>query len=203
MNQGVLLLLHALKTLQVNDQDRWGPEDLEFLHCLFMHLAPGAKPSVLVWELLWGHELSETVIDGDLVVLREVQGLSLGCSLREHFLILSGPYKALIEGPTLFGIETNLELEFKVVCLVLLLRSAWHETGRSSLSGLFLVYLVCIGYQLLVLVIFIVKVGLSGDTMKVKIVSQSHFLKWKWAICALFSGAKQASLPIHLEILPC
>jgi hypothetical protein len=48
VNQGVLLLLHALKTLQVNDKDRWSPEDLEFFHCLFMHLASGAKPSVLV-----------------------------------------------------------------------------------------------------------------------------------------------------------
>ena len=89
MNQGILLLLHALETLQVNDQDWWGPEDLEFLHRLLVHLTPGAKPSVLMREFLRGHKLPEAIIDGDLIVLGEVQGLSLGCPLRVHFLILS------------------------------------------------------------------------------------------------------------------
>lgn len=72
MHQSVLLLLHALKPLEINDQDLWGAEDLKLLDCLFVKLASTAKPCVLVREFLWSHELSETIINSDFVILENV-----------------------------------------------------------------------------------------------------------------------------------
>lgn len=124
VHQRVLLRLHALEALQVYYQYRRGAENLEFLHCLLMELASRAKPSVLVGEALRGHELAETVVYRDFVILVEVHDLAVGHSIRVDLLILLGSYHDLIESPALLGIEANLKLKFKVVCLVLLLRCA-------------------------------------------------------------------------------
>lgn len=124
MHECVLLRLHSLEALQVYYQERWSAENLEFLHCLLMELATRAKPSVLVGEALRGHELAEAVVDGYFIILVEVHDLAVGHSIRVDFLILLGSDHDLIEGPTLLGIEANLKLKFKVICLVLLLRCA-------------------------------------------------------------------------------
>jgi len=89
-----------------------------------MELASRAKPSVLVGEALRGHELAEAVVYGYLVILVEVHDLAVGHSIRIDLLILLGSDHDLIEGPALLGIEANLKLKFKVICLVLLLRCA-------------------------------------------------------------------------------
>ena len=67
----VLLLLHALEPLKVDHKDSWGTEDLDLLDSLLVKLASTAEPSVLVGEFLRRHELPETVIDSDLVIVRQ------------------------------------------------------------------------------------------------------------------------------------
>ena len=108
MHEGVLLRLHALEALEVQNQQGWGAEDLELFHCLLMQLASRAKPGVLVGEALRGHELAEAVVYGNLIILVEVHGLAVGHSVRVDLLVLLGSDQDLIEGPALLGIEADL-----------------------------------------------------------------------------------------------
>lgn len=82
MHSGILLLLHPLEALQVYNQDRRCPENLNLLNSLLMHLASAAEPGVLVGKLLGRHELSEAVIYGHLVIMKE--SLSLTGLFRVH-----------------------------------------------------------------------------------------------------------------------
>jgi len=50
-----------------------------------MHLTSTAEPSVLMRELLWGHELSETIIDSNLVVLGEMLLFAVSCTVWVDF----------------------------------------------------------------------------------------------------------------------
>jgi hypothetical protein len=108
VHEGVLLRLHALEALEVQNQQGWGAEDLELFHCLLMQLASRAKPGVLVGEALRGHELAEAVVYGNLIILVEVHGLAVGHSVRVDLLVLLGSDQDLIEGPALLGIEADL-----------------------------------------------------------------------------------------------
>jgi len=121
MHQSVLFLLHSFETLEVNDQDGRGPEDLELLHSLLVHFATRTEPGVLVRQLFRRHELPETVIDGNLIILEQVQRGTLCRTLWVDLRIFSETHQIFVKGPTLVGIETNLELEFKVVSLIFLL----------------------------------------------------------------------------------
>jgi len=129
VHEGVLLRLHALEALEVQNQQGWGAEDLELFHCLLMQLASRAKPGVLVGEALRGHELAEAVVYGNLIILVEVHGLAVGHSVRVDLLVLLGSDQDLIEGPALLGIEADLKLKLQVVCLVLLLRCVGQKGG--------------------------------------------------------------------------
>jgi hypothetical protein len=104
----VLLLLHALEPFEVDYEEGRGAEDLELFHRLFVHLAPDAEPGVLVRELLWGHELAETVINGDNA------GIALRGVLPTQRPVRKGPGiearadKVLVDGPTPRSIEGHL-----------------------------------------------------------------------------------------------
>lgn len=86
MHSVILLLLHPLEALQIYNQ-YWGcPENLNLLNSLLMHFASAAEPSVLVRELLGRHELSEAVVYGHLVIMKESLSLIgfLGVHLAEE-----------------------------------------------------------------------------------------------------------------------
>jgi hypothetical protein len=129
VHERVLLRLHTLEALKVYYQYRRCAENLEFLHCLLMELASRAKPGVLVGEALRGHELAEAIVYGYFVILVEVHDLAVSHSIRVDLLILLGSDHYFIESPALLGIETNLKLKFKIVCLVLLLRCTGQKDG--------------------------------------------------------------------------
>jgi hypothetical protein len=203
VHEGVLLWLHALEALEVQNQQGWGAEHLELFHCLLMQLAPRAKPGVLVWEALRGHELAEAVVNGHLIILVEVHGLAVGHSVRVDLLVLLGSDQDFIEGPALLGIEADLKLKLQVICLVLLLGCVGHKGSWASVRcGLLLVKLAWSCYKLLLLMVLIVKVWLGCNAMQVEVFPQSHFFERKRAVGALLSLAKYTPITVHSEILP-
>lgn len=113
MHGGVLLLLHPLEPFQVDYQHGRGLEDLELLDCLLVHFASTAEPGILVRELLWCHELSKAVIDGDLIVLSLT--LTGGRFLREGLREEAGADEILIEGPAQLRVEGDVQFKLEVL----------------------------------------------------------------------------------------
>lgn len=133
-------------------------------------------------EFFGCHELSEAVINSNLIVLKQVQALSFSSLLWEILSVFFEPNHVLIESPALISVERNLKFKFQVIRLLLLLWCGQQSCliGASCCSAsLLFVKLIGVGDKLLMLMVFIVEIGLCCYTMKVQIFSKSHFFKWE------------------------
>jgi hypothetical protein len=89
MHQSILLLLHPLKSFEVNYQYWRALKYLKLFDSLLVHLAPAAKPCVLVRQLLRRHKLPETIIDRHFIILEQVLSLPFLSFIRVSFRELS------------------------------------------------------------------------------------------------------------------
>ncbi len=121
MHLSILLLLHPLESLKVNDEYWRAFEYLKLLDSLLVHFTSAAKPSVLMRELLRGHKLSEAVVNSHFIVLKRVLALPFGSLLRVMLSVLFKPYHVFKESPAFGSVERNLKFEFQVVGLLLFL----------------------------------------------------------------------------------
>ena len=112
MHLSILLLLHPLESLKVNDKNWRAFEYLKLLDSLLMHFTSAAKPSVLVRQLLRGHKLSEAVVNSHFIVLKRVLTLPFSSFLRVMLGVLFKPYHVFKESPAFSSVERNLEFEF-------------------------------------------------------------------------------------------
>ena len=67
MDQSVLLGVIASEPLKVNNQDRWHVVNLNLFHGLFVSDTSVAIPSVCLRKILWFVELSEAILNANIL----------------------------------------------------------------------------------------------------------------------------------------